>query len=459
MAERRNQKRGTSNVQIKRGSWKHDPPKSQRNRVIWVLLGATVVAGAIMMADDEWAWRDSLRRLAHGEEIPAFRANEWEDAEAVRERLSARLLTAEFTSTVEDRAVRRDLALYTLIAAAGDAAISRGGQEMGALMQEFCLDLEWLEEIVSFCPMAQAEAALPILARIYRQERKRMDMAANRRFAAAIAFEFARAGRSSDQALDAYLFLASSGQKHWLNNRFSELSLWQMRVIAARLTDETWSAPATLSWFQRNASLPSRGYVFLGHSLGAREYSLFGESVESPVFLSLYRDAAEGGAASVYEAAGCSTARDRAYYAATAACANGVPALVVGTGDESVCMVDVAGTWEASGTLPEGASCSWGFYGQNHLNFVQLASQLGAAKEKTLAASRLANMGQFLYDSGNQPLSHTFFREAVKAQPLHYAAWCAFRACGATAEQMAEASAAFAHLPGVAAALGTQAAE
>ncbi len=418
------------------------------------LVAAALVA-AIVVADDEWAWRDTLRRLLHGEEVPAFRANAWSDAESVREKLADRLLTSELSPSVEDRAMRRDLALHTLVLAAGEETISCGeADEMGALMQELCLDVDWLEEMVAFCPLSHASTALPILAHIYRVEKKRMEgMPCNRRFASAVAFEFARAGKDKQQALTAYHFFVASGQKHWLNNRFSELAIWEMQVIAARCLDAEWGNEATLTWFQRNSRLPARGYVRAGERLGDRQTSLFGEAVGSPVFLALYRDAAAGGTASMYEASGCSTAQTRAQYAATAACANGVPALVASGEGGAVCLVDVNGSWESSAPVPEGATCSWSFCGQAHPDFVMLVAALGREREQTLRSCRLAYMAQFLYESGNQPLAHTFFREALKAQPLNYLAWEAFRTCGASSEEMAEAVKYFESLPGVAAAL------
>ncbi len=406
------------------------------------------------MADKQWMWRDSLRRLAEGQEIPAFRVNEWSDASAVREKLEERLLTTELLPKVEDRTACRNLALYSLLSAAGDSVISNGGSHMGMLMEELCIDLEWLEEMVYFCPMEHAEAAMPILAYIYHSERRKMaGSPANRRLASAIAFEYASAGLGQEAAKAAYLFYAASGQKRWLNNYFAGLSLWEMRVLAARSTDDEWCKPSTLAWFQRNTRLPAQGYVTLEDVLGARERCLFGEEVGSADFLVLFRDEDGGGAASIYEASGCSTAKDRALYVATAACANGIPALVAFSAKAATCMVDVNGTWELSETMPEGAICTWGYLGQKHPDFVKLVAQLGAEKDRTLASARLAQMGQFLYCAGNKPLAHNYFREAVKVQPLNYAAWSAFHACGGSGAEIAEGAQHFETLPGVAAAL------
>ncbi len=461
MVGRRHHSQREVTVQLRSGNWKHEPPQKNHGRRF--LIGSLVAAGVVLaavLADEAWSLRDSVRRLVQGEEIPAFRAKSWEDARSVRESLAEDLLTSELTPSVDDWDTRRDLALHTLIVAVGEKVISEGGASMGALMEELCLDVDWLEEMVWFCHMEHAEDALPILAHLYGKEKKKMaEMPANRRFASAVAFEFARAGLDKERAHASYLFYMASGQKHWLNNYFPQLALWEMSVIAARFTDAAWNSEETLTWFQRNSRLPARGYVTLGATLGGRERCLFGEPVDTPSFLSLYRDSAEGGVASIYEASGCSTALDRAHYAATAACANGVPALVASSGTEAVCLVDVNGRWESSAPAAEGMSCSWSFMGQNHPHFVELASRLGAEKEKTLASARLAQMGQFLYDSGNQPLAHSFFREALKVQPLNYAAWVAFRACGAPQAELDAAAGYFEELPGVAAVLAAMKAE
>ncbi len=421
-----------------------------------MVLGMSAVA-AIVVADDEWAWRDSLRRMARGEVVPAYRANTWADAASVSEELADSLLTSDLSPSLDDWETRRDLALYTLVSAAGDSTISREGDAMGKLMEELCIDVDWLEEMVYFCPLEHAKTAMPILAHIYRMEKKRMEgMPAHRRLASAISFEFARAGLGQDAALEAYQFYVSGGQKHWLNHQFTKLAIWQMRVIAARYTDSVWSNKETLTWFQRNNRLPAQGYVHAGEKLGNHELSLFGQRVDTQGFRALYGDADEGGTASLYEASGCSTAHNRAFYAATAACANGVPALVAVAADDAVCLVDVNGKWETSAPLPEGASCSWGYLGQYHPDFVKLAAAHGQEIDKTLASARLAAMGQFHYESGNRPQAQEWYREAVKTQPLNYAAWLGYQAAGAGQDALQQAPSHFEQLPGVAAALRSQ---
>ncbi len=453
MAERR-QKSGGAGSQNQMRAWGYEPPRSKRGYLVMTACVMVAVVAAVVVADDEWEWRDTLRRILQGEEVPAFRSKAWSNAQSVRESLADSLLTSDLTPTVDDRDTRRNLALHTLILAAGESVISQGELEMGNLMEELCLDVDWLEEMVYFCPMEHAEAALPILAHIYRTSKKRMEgMPCNRRFASAIAFEYARAGLDKQAALAAYNFYAASGQKHGLNSRFAQLAIWEMRVIAARCTDTKWSSETTLAWFQRNSRLPAQWYANVGNALGGRERSLFGEPVDSPAFLALYGDAASGGAASMYEASGCSTVHDRAYYSATAACANGVPALVASHAQDAVCLVDVNGSWAVSAPVSAGMTCTWSFCEQNHPDFVELAAVLGAEKEKTLASARLAHMGRFLYEAGNRPLAHSFFQEALKAQPLNYAAWVDFHAAGASAAEMAEAAKHFAKLPAVAKAL------
>ncbi len=453
MAERR-QNSGWAGSQSQTRAWGYEPPRRKRGYLFVTACVVAAVVAAVVVADDEWEWRDTLRRILQGEEVPAFRSKEWSNAQSVRESLADNLLTSGLTPTVEERDMRRDLALHTLILAAGEPVISQGGTEMGVLMEELCLDVDWLEEMVYFCPMEYAESALPILAHLYRTGKKRMEgMPCNRRFASAVAFEFARAGLDKQAAQSAYNFYAASGQKHGLNSRFAELAIWEMRVIAARCTDSKWSSETTLNWFQRNCRLPAQWYAKVGNALGGRERSLFGEQVDSPAFLALYGDASAGGAASMYEASGCSTVIDRAYYSATAACANGVPALVASHAGDAVCLVDVNGSWSASSPVADGMTCSWSFCGKNHPDFVELAAVLGSEKEQTLAGARLAHMGRFLYDAGNRPLSHSFYMEALKAQPLNYAAWVDFHAAGATAAEMAEAAKHFTKLPAVGAAL------
>ncbi len=435
--------------------WRMEPPPPQkRGRGMMVLLLLVGGAAVFLVSDHEWKWRESLQRLVQGQASPAFRANEWSDVRAVRETLSERLLTTDLTSSGLEHDTCRDLALYSLIMAAGEPVFSRNGAELCELMEELSLDTNWLEEIVHWCPMKHAENALPLLAHIYHKEKARMaGMPEHRRLAAAIAFEFARAGLGAEAAHAHYQYYASSGKKFQLNNRFARLAIWEMAALASRGTDAKWNSSRTLEWFQRNARMPAQGYVHAGQALGAHEECLFGVEVDTPAFMEIYRDAAADGTAKIYEASGCSTPLSRAAYAATAACANGVPAVTVSWGDGAACMVDVCGRWEASAPMPEDASCSWNFMEQAHPDFVRLAAALGGEKDKSLAAARLALMAQFLYDAGNRPLAQSLYRESVNVQPLNYAAWAGYHTAGASREEMQQAAAHFTEFPGVSAAL------
>ncbi len=460
MAERNHQSHRLPAAQPRVQSWQMEPPpRPSRGRGLLVMIALAGVAALLVVSDNEWEWRDTLRRLIEGESMPAFRAYEWQDVRAVRETLAKNLMKAEWRpTTAPSREHCRDLALHALTVAAGDAAISHGGEAVGKLLEELGLDVDWLEDIVYFCPLEHAGSALPLLAHIYRMEQRSLtNMPAHRRLAAAIAFEFARAGLDKDEALAYYLHYAAPGQKSRLNNRFDKLAIWELSALAARGTDTRWSGKTTYAWFQGNCRLPAQGYLHAGNILGEQETSLFGVAVDSPEFKAIYRDAAAAGTANLYQDSGCSTQLSRASYAASAACANGVPAIVVSAGADAACMVDVNGRWETSAPLPEGASSTWSFMGHNHPDFVRLAAALGADYEATLAGARLAQMGQFHYDIGNQPLAQSFLREAVKVQPLHAAAWQAYRAAGATVDDMQQAAAHFAELPGVAAALNTPA--
>ena len=206
----------------------------------------------------------------------------------------------------------------------------------------------------------------------------------------------------------------------------------------------------TLSWFQRNGSLPAQDYAKAGEILKPNRLSLFGVDVDSADFKAIYRDAAAEGTGNVYEASGCSTPHSRAHYAATAACANGVPAFVVANDDEAVCMVNVNGKWVSSAPVPQGATCSWSIMGKSHHpDCILLAAALDADLEKSLDSLRLTQLGKFHFANGNVPLAHACFREALKLQPLNAVAWQEFRDCGATAEDMADASACFEEYPGV----------
>ncbi len=451
MAEHNQQDWNEAASRQRMNAWRAvNPPPPRKGRF---LLGCIVLMGvvaALVVSDNTWQWRDTLQRLARGEEAPAYRASEWQDARSLRSGFEEELATTTAHVSELGKDGRRDLALYTLLVAAGEDVLSQGGEDMGVLMEELGMDVDWLEELVYYCPVEHAATALPMLAYIFHVERKGMEQPECRRLATAIAFEFARVGKGREDALTLYQFYVGGSRKSQLNTSFSGLPLWRLRVLAERGTDERWGNATTLLWFQRNGSLPAQDYVGVGEILKHNHLSLFGVEVDSRDFWDIYRDAAAEGAGHVYEASGCSTSHNRAHYAATAACANGVPAFVAANDKEAVCMVDVNGKWVSSAPVPEGATCSWCIMEQSHHpDFILLAAALDADRDKTMDSLRLVELGKFHFARGNVPLSHACFREALRLQPLNAEAWLEFRSCGAAAEDLAGLSAALADYPGV----------
>ncbi len=424
-----------------------------RRRRRWLVLGLLAACIAVLaVADSKWEWRDYLRRLIEGEDLPAFRAAEWQDARAVRETLRQRLTVADPRRELEEKATRRDLALYTIIASAGDSALSRSAPELHAFMEELSANTDWLEEIAYGMPLEHAAGGLRLLASLYLHERSGITSFPEcRRFATALAFACARAGLDESATMERYRFYVAGSQRYRLNAGFEGLAIWEMSVIAAQGLDARWGELDTLAWFQDNVRLPAQEYPRVADSLAGNARSLFGVMVGTEEFYTLYRDSVESGMARVCADSGCSTPRDRAGYAAAAACANGVPAVVVGAGEQAQCLVDVKGRWVGSADLPEGAVGSWSLWEHKEVDFLRLIADIGRGSEvsATMDACRLAGMGSYLLSQGNAPQGQELLRAAIKAQPLYYPAWRDYLASGAPKGEAERAAQLFAAYPAV----------
>ncbi len=435
-------------------------PRRGRVLVLLALLAAAIVS--LVVADAKWEWRDNLRRIIEGEEVPAFREAAWRDTRSVRETLQQRLMLADPLRELEDVATRRDLALLAIINAAGDSAISRGSADLHRLMETLSADVTWLEEIAYGLPPEHSAGGLQLLADLYRNERNGIESFPEcRRFASALAFSAARSGLGPAETISRYRFYVAGSQRYRLNSAFAHLAMWEMAIIATQGLDPAWGELETLAWFQDNVRLPAQEYPHVAGRIASNTRSLFGVTVDTEEFYTIYRDAVEKGMATISADSGCSTAHSRAGYAAAAACANGVPAVVASDGEHAVCLVDVAGTWTGSGDIPAGARCSWPAWGHDSPDFLRLVAKVGRASEvaATMNASRLAEMGRFFISRGNRPQGQALLREAVKAQPLHYAAWRDYLAAGAPGSERERAAALFADYPAVQAALAPPAAQ
>ncbi len=431
--------------------------RDPRRRSRFLVLASFILGIGVLVATDmKWEWRDSLRRMLEGEDEPAFRAAEWHDARGVCDTLRQRLEAVDFDPDLGNRETRRDLALHTLVSAAGPGVISRGGPEMRQLMETLGTDVEWLEEIVYGVPLDNAEQGLKNLAFLCKSEGESFSMVPERRrLATALAFECARAGLDENATWARYRVFSEAWLQ--LNSSFAKLTPWEMSILAARTTVPDWGAVPMLHWFQENIRLPESEYVHAADQLKERKTTLFGVSVNSNQFRILYADATDSGIANLYKDSGCSTPEARAAYAAAAACSHGVPSVVVSwKGDASrdegaTCMVHAQGQWISGVPIPGDATCSWSVWGQNHPDFVRLVTALGSdgEAERSIKSSRLARLGSFALESGDTRRALSFLRAAIKAQPLNYPAWAALRKAGADETEMSAADTIFADYPGV----------
>ncbi len=431
------------------------PRSPRRGRFLVTLALVVAVIAGLVAADAKWEWRDYMRRLMEGEDLPAFREAEWKDARTVRETLQSRLALIDPARDMEETSTRRDLALLSIINAAGDAAISRSSADVHKLMEALSSDTDWLEEIAYALPPQKSAAALNLLAAIYRNERSDMESFPEcRRYASALAYAAARAGLSATDALARYRVFVAGSQRYRLNADFAGRSMWEMSIIATQGLDPRWGELETLTWFQNNVRLPAQEYPCIADSLPGNTRSLFGVLVGSEEFYTLYRDAVEKGMATVITASGCSTPEGRAGYAATAACANGVPAVIAGNGEQATCLVKVGSTW-VGGEVPPDAHCSWAAWGYDSPDFLRLVATVGSGTRHnaTLAGCRLVEMARFLVSQGNIPRAQEVLRDAIEAQPLHYAAWSEYLASGVPDSERARALNTFADYPGVQATL------
>ncbi len=433
---------------------KNRPPRRGRFLLFLFLFAGLVTA--LVVADIKWQWRDYLRRLLEGDDMVVFRAEEWQNTAAVREKLLRRLAGTATGSGLDAPVARRDLALYTLVASVGDEALSGCPREVHRFMEALCTDPGWLEEIVYGLPDGFPAAALPLLATIYHNEKAELRSSpACRRFAVAMASACAQAGLGTSEALAYYRAYAGDAQLPRLNASFAELETWKMSIIASRGLDSRWGNRETLLWFRDNVRLPARSYPAVALRVPTHTRSLFGVNVDSAEFRHIYSDSIEAGMARACDDSGCSTPELRAGYAAGAACANGVPAIVAESGQQAVCMVLHRGEWCGLSEMPSSAQCSWSAWGHAEPDFLRLLARVchGDSMKVWMESCRRAAMGRYLLSRGNQRQGLILLRSALELQALNYPAWCDYIRAGAPAEERERALQLFADYPAVRAAL------
>lgn len=264
---------------------------------------------------------------------------------------------------------------------------------------------------------------LRVLHELWKQDRAGFSQAADRGTAAAVALTYGQKSWPDDQAFARYVFFRDSRRNGQLHPQFDGLLPWEKRYVVSAGGNGGWNGAggwgdASLEWLRDQVKLPAADYVGACWQAPYRLHNLLGDSIHGPSYYAPFDHMIH--ARRVREVGG--VCGSLSHYGATAARANGIPAITMGEPGHCAYAVRVKrGEWTPAYSLSWQRGLHTSLWGRT---WTQLVLQEKALGEKEAHDLSTAHLWQARALQSSQPdLAETAYRLALEAQPLHQPAW------------------------------------
>ncbi len=323
----------------------------------------------------------------------------------------------------EDAATRRGLALAELERMLGEREWKNLANGPRAT---FFRDLQGklLEELMFSGPVPQDAAKMLRIAEIlWKADRAGMADRHELTTAAAVALMYAEKDWPEDQALARYRYFKESRKAGKLHPVFNTLATWEKRFVVSAGGNGKWAGKGgwgeeSLVWLRDHVKLPVKDYTGACWQAPYRLENVFGDSIHGPNYYAPFGHMIH--AERVREVGG--VCGSLSHYGATAARANGIPAITMGEPGHCAYAVRTApGEWTPAYSLSWQRGLHTSLWGRT---WTQLVLQEKVLGEKYATDRSTLHLWQARTLKGRNPdLADKAYRKALEAQPLAQPAW------------------------------------
>lgn len=259
-----------------------------------------------------------------------------------------------------------------------------------------------------------------VLFDLWKADRTGLSNAFDRSTAAAVALTFGQSKWPQDKALIRYEYFRDSRKQGLLHPQFDGLLTWEKRFVVSAGSNGGWGTwdDESLVWLRDNVKLPAKDYIGACWQAPYRLENLFGDSIHGAMYYAPFGDQIH--AKRVRDVGG--VCGSLSHYGATAARANGIPALTMGEPGHCAYAVRLSrGQWAPAYTLSWQRGLHTSLWGST---WTQLVLQEEAMGEKSAHDQSTAHLWQArAYLKVNPELAETAYRLALEAQPHNQPAW------------------------------------
>lgn len=305
------------------------------------------------------------------------------------------------------------------------------------LISNLFRDPEWMEGFFNTGPIPNVELALTKLAALYKHDPWIGKNPLYRKLATSAALEFARhedmdsqkgkkgkkapSGWTDERMMQIYDYFRSSHAKGLLNPVFDTLDYWDMRILTGRGPGD-WTAPESLVWLRDNVRLPAQQYVGACWQAPYRLHNEFGEIIHrGGDYYAPFQGLFKGGQSEMTREIGA-VCGGLSTYGATAAIANGVPALTMGEPGHCAYTVRPDKEWIPAYSLSWKRGCHWNYYGEKWSLLIATQNTF-SDKPACELSGRLMLMGNVALKDGGKDRARELYQASLDAQPVNFAHW------------------------------------
>jgi len=328
----------------------------------------------------------------------------------------------------EDEAVRRDWALNELERVLGE---KEWNSLISAARAKFHRELQCglLSELMFSGPVPEdAAKMLRIAEQLWNFDRAGLANRHELTTAAAVALMYAQKDWPEDQAEARYRYFRDSRKSGKLHPSFDMLSTWEKRFVVSAGSNGAWSGEGgwgedSLVWLRDHVKLPVKEYIGACWQAPYRLENVFGDSIHGSSYYAPFDKMVH--AERVRFVGG--VCGSLSHYGATAARANGIPAITMGEPGHCAYAVRTArGEWTPAYSLSWERGLHTSLWGRT---WTQLVLQEKVLGEKYAADRSSLHLWQAraLKDK-NPDLADKAYLLALKAQPLGHPAWLEYAA-------------------------------
>lgn len=359
---------------------------------------------------------------------------------------------AELEKFFKDEDNLKDLAKWELLRALQedeeefkDFKMSVKKSNTRRFLGEFSDDLEWIEGYIYTAPPKNANFAIKLLRAFVEKDEEVKTVPVIKKIATGVVGEFSRRGWFEDEfetdpelkvkngptrIYKRFKFYAESWREKRLNPLFDELDFWDTRIIVGvtgRTNNIYFGSEESLRWGQDNVKLPEAGYasprdIF---QMPYRLWNKVGDSVHNSDYYAPFMTWYGRNQLKRAREVGC-VCGGVSHYGASAACANGIPAVTMGEPGHCAFATRQKGKWRDNNSVSWDRSLHWRLWDETSWQFLHLTQEIYADNKLAMKAFRAGTLARIVASEKKKPTPDRvleIYEYALKEQPVNFPIW------------------------------------